>query len=154
MSKPSKKPPSHFHPSPAALPQETPSHVRIQHLAAELLAPPPPKSSIPQTGATTTDATYPHVPGEEDLIGFVTTGNFDLGQGRARAIGCVALARIEEIIGSGRGDGKDLGHNMIGANESQTRAKKDDTTTATRAKLCIVRNAGQSMGKLARWEFI
>ncbi len=149
MSKPSKKTTSHFHPSRAALPQETPSHIRIQHLAAELLAPPPPKSSIPQTGATTTDDTYPHVPGEEDLIGFVTTGNFDLGQGRARAIGCVALARMGENI---RGDSKDLGQNMIGINESQTRAKKDDATNP--AKLCIVRNAGQSLGRLARWEFI
>lgn len=112
------------HLSQASLPKDTPSHIRIQKLAAGLLAAPSPTPPKPQAN----DAVYPHVPGEEDLIGFVTTGNFDLGQGRARAIGCVALARVE---------GSELNQGKGGSR-----------------RLCIVRESGHSIGRLARWEFI
>lgn len=70
------------------------------------------------------DAAYPAVPAEEDLIGFVTTGNFNLGEGSASAIGCVALARVVQDEG-----GKE------------------------ERRMCIVREAGQGLGRLARWEF-
>lgn len=61
------------------------------------------------------------MPGEEDLIGFVTTGNFNLGEGRGTGIGCIALARV--VGGTGR-----------------------------EARLCVVREAGVAVGRLARWE--
>lgn len=141
-------PPMDFRPSQTALAAETPSHIRTQQLAAELLAPLPPASSSTQhPGASAT--TYPHVPGEEDLIGFVTTGNFNLGHGRGRAIGCVALARVDidaqgvvESQVDGSGDDQVEG-------ETQKVERRD-----VYARLCIVRDAGQSMGRLARWDFV
>lgn len=106
--------------------KNAPEHVRNQHLAKSLL-----ESSIlslqtepPKAG----DPTYPHVPDESDLIGFVTTGNYHLGEGKCEAIGNIAVARV-------MGD----------------EAKK---RTASERNLCIVREAGQSLGRLARWRFI
>ena len=130
-------------PPRTSFPKNAPPHEIQQHIAASLLAPPS------ATAAKTTapkplragDAAYPVVPGEEDLIGFVTTGNFNLGEGKASAIGCVVLARIlgfgrasAEGNGNGNGDG-------AGRKEGQGR-------------VCIVRDAGQALGRLARWEFV
>lgn len=98
---------------PRPLPPSAPPSLRAQHLAAALLAPPP------QPGS----AAYPHVPGEEDLAGFVTSGNFSLGEGRGVGVGCLLLERV----GGADREGKER-------------------------RLCIVREAGQSVGRLARWE--
>lgn len=126
---------------PTTSSEDMPPHIRRQKLAAALLASPPPEprqagpgtsssSKDPAASSSSSSSSYPHVPGEEDLIGFVTTGNFDPSLGRARAIGCVALARVENEIGGGAREGKDG------------------------RLLCIVRDAGQSVGRLGRWEFI
>ena len=138
------------------LPTDTPLHTRNQHLAASLLAAPPvtihkqqqPQSSGRQLQAS--DPDYPAAPLEEDLIGFVTTGNFNLGEGKASAIGCVALSKVArvgaeveaeaEAEGLKDGKGGDIqgqGHNGLQKN-----------------KLCIVREAGQKLARLARWEFV
>lgn len=104
------------------LPLSAPPHLRRQQLASSLLSPHPlnridAQKLIPQAG----DSNYPAVPGEEDLIGFVTTGNFNLGEGRGTGIGCIALARV---VGQ----------------------------TGREARLCVVREAGVAVGRLARWE--
>lgn len=70
------------------------------------------------------------------MIGFVTTGNFDLGAGRGAAVGNVAVARI-----FGGGDEED-------ERKGRYRALKAED------KVCVVRNAGQSVGRLARWQLI
>lgn len=64
---------------------------------------------------------YPVVPDETDLIGFVTTGNFNLSEGLGTGIGSIVLSKV--------------------VNERQAEQK-----------LCVVRDAGQSLGRLARWE--
>ena len=74
------------------------------------------------------DPSYPVVPDEVDLIGFVTTGNFNLGQGRGTGIGCVAWARV---VGEAKKD-------------------KDGRLSG----MCIVREAGQKTGRLAKWEVV
>jgi ribonuclease P/MRP protein subunit POP1 len=70
------------------------------------------------------------VPNEEDIIGFVTTGEFDLAEGKGVAVGTVFVTKVVESL---RGDGKK------GANGG---------------RLCIVRNAGEKIGRLARWEAV
>lgn len=70
---------------------------------------------------------HPIVPNEEDLIGFVTTGEYNLAEGKGIAVGCVFAA---EIIKGLRSAGLKEG------------------------KLCIVRNAGEIVGRLARWEVV
>ena len=76
--------------------------------------------TIPKPGETD----YPVVPDEEDLIGFVTTGNFNLGEGRGFGIGCVAAERVWEQLKQGNGKGG----------------------------MCIVRDSGTAIGRVARWE--
>ena len=71
---------------------------------------------------------YPPVPDEIDLIGFVTTGNYNLAEGRCEAIGNVAVARV------------------VGADHETKRTEPRN--------LCIVREAGQGLGRLARWKFV
>ena len=80
-------------------------------LAASLLAP-------PTAGAEN----YPACPGEEDLIGFVTSGNYDLGAGKGMGVGCVVLGKVD------------------------LEAKGEEE------RLCIVRSAGVGMARLGRWE--
>lgn len=117
-----------IHTHPPALPKDAPPHEINARNAASFLNPPTLMSTtmtgeqLPPTRAD--DAAYPVVPAEEDLIGFVTTGNFHLGEGNASAMGCIALARLMQGGGE-RGE----------------------------EKLCIVREAGQGLGRLARWEF-
>ncbi len=65
------------------------------------------------------------VPDEVDLIGFVTTGNFNLTEGLGTGIGSIALAKV------------------IGGDLRVDRREQ---------RLCIVREAGQNIGRLARWE--
>lgn len=124
-AKPCKQPrPSRTAPAPS---KDAASHQQAQSLAASLLA--PPLSSIhadaapPKAG----DPSYPCVPEEIDLIGFVTTGNYHLGEGKCEAIGNVAIARV-------------MGEDKKGKKGEQ--------------HICIVRDAGQSIGRLARWKFI
>jgi ribonuclease P/MRP protein subunit POP1 len=82
----------------------------------------------PRAMANQTDiGGHPLCPGEEDLIGFVTTGSFCLSEGRGTAIGSISVEKaVESIKGTGAEEGK----------------------------LCIVRNAGESVGWLARWELV
>ncbi|KZF20890.1 POPLD-domain-containing protein [Xylona heveae TC161] len=110
------------------------SHIlRRQELAASLLNGVPSAQQrrsgsefVPQAG----DADYPVVPDAEDLIGFVTTGNFNLGQGRATSIGCLSLGNLLDGSQHGGPPGSAPG------------------------TLCIVREAGHGIGRLARWELI
>lgn len=74
-------------------------------------------------------AHHPLCPDEKDLIGFVTTGAFSLSEGRGTAVGSVSAERALEML---RGGGS--------------------AAAAREGKLCIVRNAGESVGWLARWE--
>lgn len=70
---------------------------------------------------------HPLCPGEDDLLGFVTSGAFSLSEGRGTAIGSISADRALEAI-------RDAG--------------------AKTGKLCVVRNAGESVGWLARWEVV
>lgn len=95
------------------LPKDAPAHVVQRRLAQSLL-------ERPQAG----DSNYPSCPPEEDLIGFVTTGNLNLSEGRGSAVGNILLNRVMQDV---RENGKD-------------------------GRLCVVRNAGNSIGRLAEWE--
>ncbi|CAI6339564.1 unnamed protein product [Periconia digitata] len=89
---------------------------RRQKLAENLLQPAPKKEDD-----------YPSVPDEEDLIGFVTTGNYNLAEGVPTAIANLMLSRV-------------FTNNSEGLS-------RDDT-------VCIVREAGHTIGRLATWESV
>lgn len=71
---------------------------------------------------------HPPVPNEEDLIGYVTKGEFNLADGKGFAIGSVSAEKALEALRMSGGDGG--GH------------------------VCVVRDAGESIGWVARWEII
>ncbi|PFH62765.1 hypothetical protein XA68_11988 [Ophiocordyceps unilateralis] len=71
---------------------------------------------------------HPLVPSAEDLIGFVTSGGYNLSAGRGVAFACLSAPAVL----SGLRDGGDV----------------------EEGRLCVVRNAGENVGWLARWEAI
>jgi len=96
-------------------PRNATQQMRAAYLAHTLLEPP----------AQPGDGGYPVVPDEVDLVGFVTTGNYNLSEGRGTGIGSLLLSKVVE----GNGDMRER-------------------------KLCIVRDAGQGFGRLASWELV
>jgi ribonuclease P/MRP protein subunit POP1 len=70
---------------------------------------------------------HPRSPGEDDLLGFVTTGNVSLSIGRGKAIGA-------------------LSWNKAISEEERWLDKKE------LRRVCIVRDVGTDIGRLARWE--
>ena len=107
---------------------DAPDHEKREALAKSLLASQHAAES-PRTGRNpplqADDPAYPPVPEEEDLIGFVTTGNFNLGEGRGMGIGCIAAARVLDELRSRR-----------------------------RGGFCVVREAGMGLGRIARWAVV
>lgn len=104
------------------IPLDTPLPQRVRLIAQSLLQNPPlpyPKDAK--------DDDYPLVPDEIDLIGFVTSGEFNLAEGRGVAVGSVVVKKVLEGL---KGE------------------KKGERT------LCIIRNAGETVGRLARWEVV
>lgn len=100
---------------------DAPDHIRRRHLAASLLS-----------GGTEPDNNqHPPVPKAEDLIGFVTTGNFNLSAGLGTGIGSISdsAARLP----------------VEGVGEVEMRRQ---------VHLCIVRNAGEVTGRLASWQVV
>ncbi|KAG0643632.1 ribonucleases P/MRP protein subunit POP1-domain-containing protein [Tuber brumale] len=69
----------------------------------------------------------PDVPDEEDLIGFVTTGDFNLKEGRGTGVGALSW---QKVFGRGNKIVEAVG------------------------KACIVRDVGSGIGRLAYWEVI
>jgi ribonuclease P/MRP protein subunit POP1 len=122
-SKPLPNPNSKFAKSIGRIPLDTPLPQRVRLLAQSLLQQPP----LPFPANKDGDG-YPLVPDEGDLIGFITTGEFNLAEGKGVAIGSVFVSKV---IG-------DL--------------RTTDNKRGKREMLCIVRNAGEQVGRLARWE--
>ncbi|KAI0848197.1 ribonucleases P/MRP protein subunit POP1-domain-containing protein [Daldinia vernicosa] len=101
---------------------------RQQLLAQQLIGPP---ATFPPPAPNSESINgHPLCPNEDDLIGFVTTGSFNLRDGIGDAIGSLSSTKALEEL----------------------RRYKNQKDTA--ARLCIVRNAGQNVGWLARWELI
>ncbi|KAL2820012.1 ribonucleases P/MRP protein subunit POP1-domain-containing protein [Aspergillus granulosus] len=70
-------------------------------------------------------------PPEEDLIGFVTTGNYNLSEGKGTGIGSILVSKARNL------------------SQGKGRSKK-----SKERNMCIVRNAGESVGRLAFWELV
>lgn len=98
---------------------DAPEHIHQAFLAASLLE--GDKKDVQAGGKD-----YPPVPDKEDLIGFVTAGNYNLGEGRVTGVGNVVLKKLVEGMGEEKG----------------------------KERLCIVRNAGETVGRLAKWEIV
>lgn len=105
------------------IPLDVPLPQRVRLLAQSLLEPPLP---YPSSKAEHDD--YPVVPNEEDLIGFVTTGEFNLSEGKGIAIGSIVVKKVMEGL------------------------RRNGNVASKEGRLCIIRNAGEKLGRLAQWE--
>jgi ribonuclease P/MRP protein subunit POP1 len=70
---------------------------------------------------------YPICPTEDDLLGFVTTGNMSLSEGRGRAVGALSCGRVE-------------------VEEERWNEEKQFR------RWCIVRDVGKDIARLAKWD--
>ncbi|KAI4126151.1 MAG: hypothetical protein LQ338_003891 [Usnochroma carphineum] len=151
--------PTHF--ERASVPWNDSHPLRKQQTALSLLAPPFDRTD---DGIQPGHPKYPVVPGRDDLVGFVTTGNFDLGRGRARAVGCVAVAKVvhphleRQGLAEGEGNVPVVDEGVEGREESEARKGVAELEKKLGKKvvgrLCVVRDAGTSGGRLARWELV
>ena len=82
---------------------------------------------FPPEKSTSGNGDHPLVPGEEDLIGYVTKGEFNLAEGKAVAIGCISVERAVEAL-------------RVGGEQE--------------GRICVVRTAGESVGWVAKWEAV
>jgi ribonuclease P/MRP protein subunit POP1 len=103
--------------------QDLEKYTRAPVLAGSLLQPVALQDGYPKAG----EEDYPIVPDEQDLIGYVTTGNYNLAEGMPTAIGNIALHRV---------------------------SKDDKVGVGGDARVCIIREAGRTIGRLATWEAI
>ncbi|KAI3394759.1 hypothetical protein diail_2228 [Diaporthe ilicicola] len=85
------------------------------------------KTPFPSEKSSGSNGDHPLVPGEEDLIGYVTKGEFSLAQGKGVAIGGISVERALEALRAG------------GEKEG---------------RICVARNAGEEIGWVARWDVI
>ncbi|KAI1298052.1 POPLD domain-containing protein [Xylaria venustula] len=122
-------------------PASTPE-ARIQALAQSLTAPPPPSTFSPAPNESDING-HPLCPDATDLIGFVTTGAFNLRDGRGEAIASISARHALEELKSDKEKRE--------AKRGQRRKGEGEKSTA---RLCVVRDAGQSIGWLARWEIV
>ncbi|KAL9070332.1 MAG: hypothetical protein Q9157_005842 [Trypethelium eluteriae] len=87
---------------------------------------------------------YPVVPEEKDLMGFVTSGNFNLGEGQVTGIGSLLLSKLvasQDPLGRRQDEHRKEGKGAWKGSE----VMKED-------RLCIVREAGLGFGRLAVWD--
>lgn len=108
----------------AKTPKAKDLETRKRLLAQELTSPPEP---YPPGAPNESDiGGHPLVPDADHLIGFVTTGSFSLSEGRGVAIGCLSVEKALHELRSSPNEGR----------------------------LCIVRNAGENVGWIAKWEVL
>ena len=77
------------------------------------------------------------IPSEEDLIGFVTTGNFNLSEGKGTGIGSILPYKV-----------------LQDNNNDDSRGKNKEKRDEKNRRLCIVRGAGERVGRLGTWDIV
>ncbi|KAL2001792.1 hypothetical protein VTN02DRAFT_1220 [Thermoascus thermophilus] len=115
---------------------EADPHDCRQRLAASLLS--STQSQSVDDGSSGIDGNDPHIPlpPEEDLIGFVTTGSYNLSEGRGTGIGSILVSKVVDAATG------------AGARGSKGRGKEKER------RMCIVRAAGERVGRLGFWELV
>ena len=104
--------------------KDDPAHERRQYLAAIILG-----HSEHKDDNFSND--HPYAPDEKDLIGFVTTGNFNLSEGYGTSIGSIALDQVTHA-------------------PRCSNSAADDFSRFRH--FCIIRNSGQTSCTIAKWQ--
>lgn len=111
-------------------PTTTPQAARLQALAQSLTAPPRPYPPAPANAAAMNIDKHPLCPDVCDIIGFVTTGAYNLRSGRGEAIATLSALRAAAEL------------------------RRYPNPRDARARFCVVREAGEGVGWLGRWEVV
>lgn len=86
------------------------------------------------------------IPPEADLIGFITSGNYNLAEGKGTGIGSILLSKVfpdASVVPEGQAShGVDLPPGRSTSNNPREK------------KSCIVRSAGERVGRVGVWEFV
>jgi ribonuclease P/MRP protein subunit POP1 len=96
-------------------------------------------NSLLETPSSLEQQTHLPLPCEEDLIGFVTSGNYNLSQGKGTGIGSILVAKVSGAV-------------LLQSNKKLN--QKDTKKACRERRLCIVRSAGERVGRLGEWEFV
>ncbi|OKL62757.1 hypothetical protein UA08_01448 [Talaromyces atroroseus] len=114
----------------------------FQRLAASLLDPSLPDKPL-----------YLPLPLEDDLIGFVSSGNYNLTEGKGTGIGSILVSKV-----ANHGITNATGEEKPEQSQKQAGVSKTKPLPAKRAcferRICIVRSAGERVGRLGQWHFI
>ncbi|KAK2736349.1 hypothetical protein FQN57_000799 [Myotisia sp. PD_48] len=85
---------------------------------------------------------HPPLPPESDLIGFITTGSFNLAAGKGTGVGAILLERVSLYS-------PPTDCNVPAPGMREQRISKEKLM-----RTCIVRAAGEKIGRLGRWEAV
>jgi ribonuclease P/MRP protein subunit POP1 len=99
--------------------QSAPSVDLQQCLASSLLSAPSDTGTLQE---------YLPLPLKEDLIGFITTGNYNLSEGKGTGIGSIQVSKVSQAA--------------LGKYKVRERT------------MCIIRGAGERVGRLGYWELV
>ena len=127
---------------PKSLTAEQKEQKEREALMAELM-----KGDFTPTDAWDASKGLVPCPDEQDLIGFATSGGYNLSEGCGTAIAGVWVQRVAE--GWKEDDGR------VATESSAMKGKQRDKYMKRHEKqkhFCVVRNAGESVGRLGVWE--
>ena len=138
-------------------PKNAPRAEQVKALANSLFRPPPLPQHQGQMGAPKPDSPeYPPTPCEADLVGFITSANYNLGRGRCAAVGNVILARLVEMpaaaaAAQSEGEGQRNASGDDGSKQRGAKGQGKRKKTKTEGWV-IVRDVGQTVCRVAKWE--
>ncbi|KAI1986885.1 Ribonucleases P/MRP protein subunit pop1 [Ophidiomyces ophidiicola] len=81
----------------------------------------------------------PPIPDEVDLIGFITTGNYNLSAGKGTGVGAILVDKVQKYI-------PPIDQVKTGTQDSLIRLGKEKLM-----RLCILRPPGENVGRLCFW---
>lgn len=134
-------------PMPQRMPADADIATRKKLLAQSLLETRLPYPRPPADNSDTTADLHLPLPGRDDLIGFLTSGALRFLTAKGSGIGHVSAQKLVEAILAA--DGREGGE--AGAAAEKAPGSGRHVPTSRDARLCIVRNAGERVGHLARW---
>lgn len=93
---------------------------------------------------------HPPIPTEDDLIGFVTTGNFNLSEGKGSGVGSVLVWKVLGLPGVAESERDDDG----GEGASLSSLPSLPPLSRDKMRLCIIRESGERVGRLGVWDVV
>ncbi|OAA53632.1 ribonuclease p complex subunit [Niveomyces insectorum RCEF 264] len=135
-------------PPPQRMPADADLPTRKKLLAQSLLATPP----LPYPRPLGDAGVMLPLPDAADLIGFVTSGAHRFRSGKGFGIGHVSATKlVEAVVAAEAADSAEGLETSMATGQADADAGPDQVSLSKEARFCVVRNAGERVGHLARW---